>query len=133
MFLLDCEDTGGERLISQNRSLAPLSLVEASGQVSSGPKEYVYNFAYAGSEESTWCLFETNPERYIVLGFTSPVLITALLSSGRSSALYVYYVTNFTLEYALTPGDSANFMYYLDESNSPKVMIARKSCILCIY
>lgn len=124
MLLIDCEDTGGERLISRNRSLAPLSLVEASGQVSTLPKENVYNFAHAGSGVSSWCVSENNPERYIVLGFTSPVLITALLSSGRSSALYVYYVTNFTLEYALTPGDSANFTYYLDESNSPKVMIA---------
>ena len=93
----------------------------------SGAKENIYNFGYHADTLEAWCTFNTRPGRYIIVGFTAPVLLTAMISSGfideRFSTVSLYYVTNFTLEYAPSLNDSANFTYYLDEYNSPKVMI----------
>ena len=78
----------------------------------------VYNFGVRDDDVTidTWCTDNDDPDPYVELGFTSSVLITAMISGGRigfttvSLSLGTFYVTNFTLEYS----HSANTNYSSD-------------------
>ena len=79
------------------------------------------------SGTATWCTNNNDPDPYIDLLFTSPVLITMMLTRGSTGftqdrlslqcSIRQYYVTNFTLEYS-PPDNSSVLNYYtsIDES-----------------
>ena len=114
---MECRD--GETLLSQNRTLAPLSMVEVSDDISVGRATNVYNFGYDGDSIDTWCTDNNDLDLRLELGFTSPILITTMISSGTIIGSRMFYVTNFTLEYSLS--NTSNYTYYTDENNNRKV------------
>jgi hypothetical protein len=80
------------------------------------------------SGTSTWCTDNTDSEPYIDLQFTSPVLISKMLTRGFTwltppilsspvCLLRRYYVTNFTLEYS-PPDNSSILNYYTSTDES---------------
>lgn len=100
-------------------------MVQASNSFEGGEAENVYS-----SGTSTWCTSSRDPNPYIELQFTSPVLISRMLTRGYTwlrppiqtfpaCSLRRYYVTNFTLEHS-PPDNSSVLNYYtsVDESNS---------------
>ena len=66
---------------------------------------------------TTWCTHSRDPDPYIDMEFTSPVLITMMISSGSVLSQRQYYVTNFTLEYS-PPNNSSVLDYYLSTDGS---------------
>ena len=72
-------------------------------------------------QSDAWCAFTSDPSRNIIVHFESPVLVTAVLSSGENvvSGIF-YYATNFTLEFY---NETSNeFVPYTGlESEQPKV------------
>ena len=98
-------------------------MVTASRQLSSGPATDVYNFGYERSSSiDTWCTFTSDPDPYVDMTLTSPVLITQILSSGRTSVSSSFYVTNFTLEYS-PPNDISILNHYTTETGDIKVIL----------
>ena len=108
--------------MSRNRTLAPPELARASSTLTrqNTPASKVYDSVV------TWCTNNTDMDPYIDMEFTSPVLITTMISSGSTIIqtsfnglirLGVYYVTNFTLEHS-PPDNSSVLSYYrpIDES-----------------
>lgn len=132
-FSIDCivhEHAGcrdGPWLLSQNRTLAPLAMIDASSD-SVTSKSNVYNFGYDGSSIITWCTWSSDTNIHVELGFTSTILITSVISSGRIShstltdSLGMFYVSNFTLEHSLSSSASTNFTFYQGEANYTKVL-----------
>ena len=116
-------------LLSNNRTLAPLELVQASSSIEASATR-IYDSIF------TWCTTDSDPDPYIDLQFTSPILISMMISTGTilinqilRLRLEVYYITNFTLEYS--PPDSSSMLKYYtstDESATPKV----SSCMHCM-
>ena len=116
-------------LLSRNRTLAPLSMVTVSNDDIIGRSDTahdIYNFGYDGVSIYTWCTDTNDVDPYVEMGFSSPVLITAMLSSGRIShstitnSLGMFYVSNFTLEYSPL-NNSSLLAFYRTESGDPKV------------
>ena len=111
----------GETLFSDDRTLAPPEMVQASRSLESigAMAANVYS-----SGTATWCTDNNDPDPYVDLQFTSPVLITMMLTRGStgllSSCLFSrsrYYVTNFTLEYSpLDNSSELNYYISIDES-----------------
>ena len=102
--------------MSRNSSLAPPELVEASGYVASAPPKNVYNSVL------TWCTRNDDPDPFIDLQFTSPMLLTMMATTGTNSVnpsnrLGTYYVTNFTLEYS-SPQNSSLMEFYPSTSGT---------------
>ena len=118
-------------LLSQNRTLAPFELIQVSKELP-GPIEAtkVYNFG-ENARIDTWCTDNNDPDPHVELGFTSPVLITAMISGGRigltifnsSLSLGTFYVTNFTLEYSYSTNtnDSSDWTFYTTKDLETKV------------
>ena len=95
-------------VLSNNRTLAPLDMVQTSESLEGGEAENVYS-----SGTSTWCTDDRDPDPYIDLQFTSPVLISRMLTRGYTwlspgCSLLRYYVTNFTLEHS--PPDNSSVL-----------------------
>ena len=61
--------------------------------------------------------------------FTSPVLITMMISSGSVIGQGRYYITNFTLEYS-PPNNSSVLSYYLSTDDSAEMESEKVSEIL---
>ncbi len=113
-------------LLSNNRTLAPLDLIRASYSLEGiqTSARRIYNSIL------TWCTDDDDPNPYIDLQFTSPILVTMMVSTGstilnparRRPRLGVYFITNFTLEYS-PPDDSSMLNYYTstDKSAIPEV------------
>ena len=103
----------GGVFFSLNRTLAPLDMVTASDDTS--------NFGYEdGRFFKTWCTTDFDPDPFIEMELTSPVLITQILFSGSSTLSGSYHVTNLTLEYS--PSNSSTVLsYYTTETGSIKV------------
>ena len=108
----------GEVNLSNNRTLAPLDMVQASKSLDNigASATRIY------SSGATWCTDNNDPNPYIDLQFTSPVLISMMLSRGSigtrlntgiipSCSLRMFHVTNFTLEYS-TPDNLSVLNYY---------------------
>lgn len=113
-------------LVSNNRTLAPLELVQASNSLDriQASATRIYDSIL------TWCTDNDDPDPYIDLQFTSPILISMMMSTGtilpdgRRPRLGVYYITTFTLEYS--PPDSSSMLKYYtstDESATPEVSL----------
>ena len=116
-------------LLSNNRALAPLDMIQASNSLEGGFEDIIVADAtdVYSSGTSTWCTDNRDPDPYIDLQFTSPVLISRMLTRGFTRlriavtcSIRRYYVTNFTLEYS-PPGNSSVLNYYTstDESETP--------------
>ena len=87
--------------------LLPATGISASSSLSVYPATDVVNF---GIEEfNVWCT-NNNANPYILLDFTSPVVITGLVSGGYTSSR-ISYVNKFTIEYS-TPLHPDNFTFY---------------------
>lgn len=108
--------------LSLNRTLAPLGGVTSSDDAFGYPATYIYHFGYGEDEYiDTWCTTaESDPNPYIEMELTSPVLITQILFSGRTSTLGIFHATNLTLEYS-PPGNKTVLNYYTTESGDIKV------------
>ena len=108
--------------LSLNRTLAPLGGVASSYESTFYPATNIYHFGYGEGEYiDTWCsIAESDPDPYIEMELTSPVLITQILFSGRTSTLGIFHATNLTLEYSL-PGNKTVLNYYTTESGDIKV------------
>ena len=120
--------------LSLNRTLAPLQMVLASDDTISYAETDIYNFGFNNGYLETWCTTDNDPNPYIEMGLTSPVLITQILSSGRTTPTESYYVTNFTIEYSPL-NDTAAFNYYTTESGSIQVSAHIKSLLslVCMF
>ena len=119
----------GEVLLSNNRTLAPLDMIQASNSLEGGEDIIVADATDVySSGTSTWCTDNRDRDPYIDLQFTSPVLISRMLTRGYTwlrpatlsrptCSLRRYYVTNFTLEHS-PPDNSSVLNYYtsVDES-----------------
>ena len=106
-----------------NRTLAPLGGVTSSNDASGYPATDIYNFGYGEGEYiDTWCTTRArDPNPYIELDLTSPVLITQILFSGTTNILYgPLHATNLTLEYS-PPDNITIFNYYTTEAGDIKV------------
>ena len=89
--------------------LLPVTGISASSSRSFYPATDVVNF---GIEEfNVWCTNNDAINPYILLNFTSPVVITGLVSGGYNTSSRISYVTKFTIEYS-TPLDPDNFTFY---------------------
>ena len=99
-------------------SLLPIAGITASYSRFSFPVTDVIDFSIEGLD--VWCSdtgADSNP--YVLLSFTSPVVISGLVSGGYSYDSTERYVTNFTIEYS-SPADSDNFTFY-STAGAPKV------------
>ena len=117
---IGCKTSGV--FLSLKRTLAPLGRVTSSNDASGYPATDVYNFGYGEGEYiDTWCTFrEIDPDPYIELELTSPVLITQILFSGTTNILFgPLHATNLTLEYS--PPDITILKYYTTEAGDIKV------------
>ena len=96
-------------------------MISVSG-VASYPATDLYNFGYdRDSYFDTWCTTDSNSQTpFAEMELTSPVLITQILTSGRSTPTDSYFVTKFTLEYSL-PNEPTNLSYYLTETGNIQV------------
>ena len=114
-------------LLSNDRTIAPFELVKVSKNITFLENldfTSVYNF---GSDAfvDAWCTDSFDPRPEVELGFSEPVLITAMISGGRiesnSVAGSASYVTQFTLE-SIPPDDLSVFVpNMVEESDQPKV------------
>ena len=116
---------GREVLLSIDRTIAPFDLVSVSNNVSEPPNlDYtaVYNFGYDAFLDS-WCTDNNDRNPVVELGFTEPLLITALISGGRIESNSIpgkrseSYVTEFTLEHSITADPFRWTMYTFNNSN----------------
>ena len=109
-------------VLSNNHTLAPLDMVQAPNSFEGAVATDVYS-----SGTSMWCTDKRDPDPYIDMQFTSPVLISRIsrmLMRGYTwlsppCSLLRYYVTNFTLEHS--PLDNSSVLNYytsVDESDS---------------
>ena len=116
-------------VLSNNRTLAPLNMVQASNSLERGRDIITADATDVySSGTSTWCTDNGDPDPYIDLQFTSPVLISKMLTRGYTRlriagllcSIRLYYVTEFTLEYS-PPDNSSVLNYYTstDESGTP--------------
>ena len=80
----------------------------------------VYNFGFGAQYIDTWCTTGSDPDPYVDLELTSPVLITKILLSGRNNSLGSYFVTNFTLQYS-PPNNTTVLSYYTTDTGNIKV------------
>lgn len=105
-----------------NRTLAPPERVTSSYYTLSYPARLAYNFGYGEGEYiGTWCSTRaSDPDPYVEMELTSPVLITQILFSGRTSTLGTFHATNLTLEYS-PPDNKTVLNYYTAESGDIKV------------
>ena len=114
-----CE--GGEILFSDNRTLAPVELVQASHDLDGREAKRIYDYF------ETWCTDSDDSDPYIDMEFTEPILITMMISSGTilnsMSRLRMFYVTNFTLEYSPL-GNSSFLTYYTSTAESEDPMVS---------
>ena len=125
----DCKTRGV--FLSLNRTLAPLDMVTSSDDASGYPATNIYNFAHADSDDyfRTWCTTDFDPDPFIKMELTSPVLITQILFSGRFNPFGSFHVTNLTLEYS--PPDNATILsYYTTEAGSIKVFFSLRNTAL---
>lgn len=100
-------------------------MISASAESSGYPTTNFYNFGhYDDNFFKTWCTTDFDQNPFIEMTLTAPVLITKILSSGRTSPSESYFVTNFTLEYSL-PNSTNNLTYYTTETGSIKVALTR--------
>ncbi len=109
-------------LLSNNRTLAPLDMIQASNSLEdiiTADATDVYS-----SGTTTWCTDNRDNDPYIDLQFTSPVLISRMLTRGYTRLRVIitcsirrYYVTNFTLEYS-PPDNSSVLNYYTSTDES---------------
>ena len=134
-WLLYCAGCSGEVvLLSNNRTIAPFELVEVSGNISFLDTlgfTSVYNF---GNDEflDSWCTSNLDPKRQVLLGFTEPILITAMISGGRiesdSAPRSASYVTRFQME-SIPPNNLSIWKSYAMEFSEPKVLV--RHCLNC--
>ena len=105
-----------------NRALAPLGRVTSSNDAFGFPATDIYNFGFGEDEYiDTWCTTRaSDPDPYVELELTSPVLITQILFSGRTSTFGPFHATNLTLEYS-PPDNNTILNYYTTESGDIKV------------
>ena len=105
-----------------NRTLAPLERVTSSNDAFGYPATSIYHFGYGEGEYiDTWCsTAESDPDPYIEMELTSPVLITQILFSGRTGTTGLFHATNLTLEYS-SPDNETILNYYTTESGDIKV------------
>ena len=89
--------------------LLPVSSISASSSVSVSPATDVVNFGI--KEFDVWCAYNDAIDPYILLDFTSPVMITGLVSGGYNTDTRTSYVTEFTIEYS-TQLNPDNFTFY---------------------
>ena len=89
--------------------LLPATSISASSSVSVYPATDVVNFGI--NEFDVWCAYDYAIDPYILLDFTSPVMITGLVSGGYNTDTRTSYVTEFTIEYS-TPLHPDNFTFY---------------------
>lgn len=106
--------------LSLNRTLAPLGMVRVSDDVSGGRVTDIYNFGSVRYID-TWCTTDRDPDPYVDIELTSPVLITTILLSGKNSSIGSYFVTNFTLEYS-PPNNKTVLSYYTTDTGNIKVI-----------
>lgn len=123
--MIVCSGCGsGEVILSNNRTLAPPEMVQASNSLEGGGDIIVADATDVyGSGTSSWCTDNNDPDPYIDLQFTSPVLISRMLTRGFtrlriviSCSIRRYYVTNFTLEYSPLDNSSALRYYTINQS-----------------
>ena len=117
---IGCKTSGV--FLSLNRTLAPLGRVTSSNYAFGYPTTDIYNFGYGEDEYiDTWCTTRaSDPDPYVELELTSPVLITQILFSGRTSTFGPLHATNLTLEYS--PPDNITILnYYTTEAGDIKV------------
>lgn len=111
---------GGNTIISRDPSITPPGLITASNSLTSpnSPPANVLNFGYNGDDFRTWCTDTNDPNPYIVIRFSSPVVITSFISCGTTdfafSVLDHFHVTNFTLEYQL---NNSQYEFYKTEDD----------------
>ena len=89
-------------------ALLPATGISASSSLSVSPATDVVNFGIGGF--NVWCT-NNNANPYILLDFTSPVVITGLVSGGYNISSRISYVNKFTIEYS-TPLHPDNFTFY---------------------
>lgn len=96
-------------------------MVTSSSSTTSYTTTEIYNFGFVvGGYFDTWCTTDTDANPYIDMGLTSPVLITQILSSGRTTPTESFYVTNFTIEFS-PPNETTTLNYYTTESGTTQV------------
>ena len=101
-------------------------MVRASQEYSAGGQvTNVYNFGFGARYGiDMWCTTDSDPDPYVELELTSPVLITKILLSGRNNSLGSYFVTNFTIEYS-PPNNTTALSYYTTDTGNIKVSSVR--------
>ena len=122
-FFSECRE-GSETAISLPTTLGSFvdpGLNTATSQETSDTARDFTNGDYSFQFE-VWCAGSDDTSPSVTVFFSSPVLVTALLSGGRNTqAGSLYYVNNFTLEFYNDALD--DFMYYNgSECDGPKVM-----------
>ena len=123
---MDSGCTGGDYIVSRNTTITPPQLITASYFLPnpSAPPANVLNFGYNENDFQSWCTDTNDPNPYIIIPFSIPVVITSFISSGSTdfsfTVLDTFHVTNFTLEFAHNSSDG--FRYYkTDEDTDRKV------------
>ena len=72
-----------------------------------------------------WCGSRDDNDPYVLLRFSSTVVITGLVSGGYTSTVGsdMRYVTNFTIEYSLSSYADDFTFYSTNVTGSPKVYV----------
>ena len=86
--------------------LLPATSISASSSVSVYPATDVVNFGI--NEFDVWCTYNYAIDPYILLDFTSPVMITGLVSGGYNTDTRTSYVTKFTVDAGCPSGASCS-------------------------
>ena len=133
--ILGCN--GAEILLSANRSIAPFELVRVSKNVTQPENlDYtrVYNFGYDQFLDA-WCSDNYDPMPEVELGFSTPVVITGIISGGRiessTSEGSSSYVSRFTLQYVPIDKPSTWIFYTTEDFRGPKV--CAQCCSSCTH
>ena len=122
LYYISTECGSTEQIVSLDTGLLPRSSINSTSvPYSNLPASNIINFAI--DEFRVWCTnnryYDNNT--YVQLNFTSPVVITRLVSGGYHTATYLRYVTNFTVKYSLS-SSADNFTFFsTNASGSPKV------------
>ena len=127
LYLLSTGCVEKEYIISLNETITPPELVQASSSLGMPFQTPFRNALYFGqngqnNDLHTWCTASSDPDPYVVINFNLSVAITGFLSSGSTylagSQNNIFYVTNFTLEYAeRNSSGELNFVYYKNRVN----------------